>query len=97
MIHREEEPAYKTTGVQPLIGHGVLAVNNSWMTVLKMLVTVKRPPITLTHLLQNDQYLNSPYEAILHRKTTKIYMWYRLHMLMLSKSEAEISNSLKLL
>ena len=39
-----------TTGGQPVIGHGVLTVTNSRMTVLKMLVTMKQPPLTLTHL-----------------------------------------------
>ena len=58
-----------TTGGRPLIGHGVLTVNNSLMTVLVTLVTVKQPPLALTHLQRNVQYLNSPYVTILYRKT----------------------------
>ena len=50
----------------PLIGHGVFAISNSRMTVLQMLVTERQPPLTLTHLRRNDQYLNSPYVPILH-------------------------------
>ena len=38
------------TGGRPLIGHSVLTVNNSQMTVLQMLVTKRQPPLTLTHL-----------------------------------------------
>ena len=41
------------------------------MTVLKMLVTVKQPQLTLIHLWQNVQYLNSPFVTVLHRKMTK--------------------------
>ena len=41
------------------------------MTVLKMLVTVKQPLLTLTHLRRNVQYLNSPYVTVLHRKMTE--------------------------
>ena len=54
-----------------MILHGVLTINKSLMTVLKMLVTVKQPPLTLSNLRQNVQYLNSPYVAVLHRKTVK--------------------------
>ena len=39
-----------TTGGQPLIGHGFLTINNSRMTVLQTSVTMKQPPLTLTHL-----------------------------------------------
>ena len=55
---------FHTTGGWPLIGHGVLTINNSQMTVLQTLVTERQPP--LTHLQRNDQYLNSPYVAVLH-------------------------------
>ena len=48
-----------------------LTVNNNRLTVLQTLVAEKQPPLTLTHLQQNDQYLNSPYVAVLHRKTTE--------------------------
>ena len=96
---------------------GVLTVNNSRMTILKMLVTMKRPPLTLTHLQRNVQYLNSPYVTVLHRKTlhqitTLCTPWTtpsvtvvrnsyahaqnHLRMPTVSKSEAEIFNSLKL-
>ena len=101
-----------TTGGRPLIGHSILTVNNSWMTVLKMLVTEKQPPLTLTHLRQNVQYLNSLYVTVLHRKMTKSqplttplvtvvrnsYAHAQNHLLKLtvSKSEAEILNSLGL-
>ena len=95
----------------PLIGHGVLTVNNSRMTIPQMLVTERQPPLTLTHLRRNDQYLNSLYVAVLHQKTTESQPYtvdntfgYRrknsyphmqncLHMLMVSKSEAEIFNN----
>ena len=71
-----------TTGGQPLIGHGVLTINNSRMAVLKTLVTVKRPSLTLTHLQRNVQYLNSPYAAVLHQKTTESqpYVHRGLHL-----------------
>ena len=36
-----------------------------------MLVTVKQPPLTYVHLWENVQYLNSPYIAVLHQKTTE--------------------------
>ena len=39
-----------TTGGWPLIGQGFLIINKSRMTLLPMLVTVKQPPLTLTHL-----------------------------------------------
>ena len=44
---------------------------NSRMTVLKMLVTLKLPPLTLTHLWRNVQYVNSPYVTVLHQKMTE--------------------------
>ena len=36
-----------------------------------MMVTERQPPLTLTHLRQNDQYFNLPYVAILHRELTE--------------------------
>ena len=38
------------------------------MTVLQMMVTERQPPLTLTHIQPNDQYLNLPYVTILHQK-----------------------------
>ena len=59
-----------TIGGRPLIGHSVLTVNNSRMTVLQTMVTEKQPPLTLTQLQGNVQYLNSPYVVVLHQKIT---------------------------
>ena len=45
------------------------------MTVLQMYVTEKQPQLTFgshrMNMWQNDQYLNSPYIAILHQKMTE--------------------------
>ena len=35
-----------TTGRWPLIGHSVLTINNSRMTVLQTMVTERQPPLT---------------------------------------------------
>ena len=46
-----------TTGGRPLIGHDVLTVNNSLMTVLQTLVTETQPPLTIpsiTHVRNSD-------------------------------------------
>ena len=60
-----------TTGRQLLIGHGFLAINNSWMTVLKTWVTVKQPQLTFgsrrMNKWRNNQYQNSPC----------VFVWYR--------------------
>ena len=39
-----------TTGRWPLIGHSLLTVCNSWMTVPQTLVTERQSPLTSTHL-----------------------------------------------
>ena len=61
----------------PLIGHGFLTVSNSRTTVLQTLVTKKQPQVTFgsrdMNRWQNDQYLNSPYVAVLHWKMTESY------------------------
>ena len=64
-----------TTGRWPLIGQSILTINNSRKTALQTLVTEKKHQLTFgshhTNTWRNDQYLNSPYVTVLHRKMTE--------------------------
>ena len=63
-----------TTGTHSPIGLSFLTANNSRMAVLQTLVTEKQPQLTFgsrrANTWQNNRCLNSPYVAVLHRKTT---------------------------
>ena len=89
-----------TTGGQSLIGQGLLTVNNSWKTVLQMLVTEKQPQLTFgshrTNTWQNDQYLNSPNVTMLHWKTSLCRPWTTPLVTIVSNSYAHAGNYLRM-
>ena len=67
-------PSCNTTGRRPLIGHSFLTVNNSWMTVLQTMVTVKQPQLTFGSCRMKQPISSSA--AVLHLKMTDHNLMY---------------------